>query len=238
MLRDYVAFDLETTGLSSDTDEILEIGALKVRDGKIVSRFNQLIHPKKVILPQVSELTGITNEMVHDAPEVSQVIPEFLAFCENDIVIGHNVMFDYKFTKTFAKRQGLSFEHQGLDTLKISRVVHKDFASKSLGAMCEYYGIVNESAHRAYHDALATAKLYQILAHHFENEYPKIFVPAPLVFKPKKNQPISEKQKEYLMKLIKYHKIDFNSSLEEMTKSEASRAIDRIILQYGKYQGR
>ena len=68
MLKNYVAFDLETTGLSCDTDEILEIGALKVRDGKIVQRFNQLIHPKKAILPQVSELTGITNEMVHQAP--------------------------------------------------------------------------------------------------------------------------------------------------------------------------
>lgn len=234
MLKNYVAFDLETTGLSCDTDEILEIGALKVRDGKIVERFNQLVHPKKAILPQVSELTGITNEMVHHAPEVSQVIPEFLAFCEEDVVIGHNVMFDFRFTKTFAKRQGLSFEHQGLDTLKIARVVHKDFASKSLGALCEYYGIINESAHRAYHDALATAKLYQILAHHFEVDYPEIFTPAPLIFKPKKNQPVSEKQKEYLMKLIKYHKIDFNSNLEEMTKSEASRAIDRIILQYGK----
>ena len=234
MLKNYVAFDLETTGLSCDTDEILEIGALKVRDGKIVQRFNQLIHPKKEILPQVSELTGITNEMVHQAPEVSQVIPEFLAFCEDDVVIGHNVMFDFRFTKTFAKRQGLAFEHQGLDTLKIARIVHKDFDSKSLGALCEYYGIVNEAAHRAYHDALATAKLYQILAHHFEEDYPEIFVPAPLVFKPKKLQPVSEKQKEYLMKLIKYHKIDFNSNLEEMTKSEASRAIDRIILQYGK----
>lgn len=234
MLKDYVAFDLETTGLSPDTDEILEIGALKVRNGKITDRYMQLIHPKKPINDTVAQLTGITDEMVAASPEVTQVIPEFLEFCEDDVVIGHNVTFDYRFTKTFAGRQKLNFDHRTLDTLKIARVVLKDLPSKRLGALCEHYHIVNEAAHRAYYDALATAKLYQMLAHEFEADFPAQFEPCALQFKPKKVQPVSEKQKEYLMKLLKYHKIDFNSSLEDMTKSEASRMIDRIILQYGR----
>ena len=234
MIKDYVAFDLETTGLSCDTDEIIEIGALKVRGGKICDRFISLIHPKKMISGAVEALTGITNDMVKTASEVSQVIPEFVDFCGDDILVGHNIMFDFRFTKTFAGRLGLKFEHQGVDTLKIARVVHSELPSKRLEALCEHYQIINESAHRAYHDALATAKVYQMMAHYYEEKYPEAFAPKMLVFKPKKVQPVSDKQKEYLMNLIKYHKIDFNGNLDDMTKSEASRTIDRIILQYGR----
>lgn len=108
------------------------------------------------------------------------------SFCEDDVLIGHNVMFDYSFVKCSAVREGLTFEKMGIDTLKIARKVHKDFESKSLGALCDYYHIENPAAHRAYYDALATAKLYQTLAHYFEPQDPKVFQPLQLQYKIKK----------------------------------------------------
>lgn len=146
MLKSYIAFDLETTGLKPQENEIIEIGALKVREGKVVDRFMEFIHPLSPISSAISELTGITNDMVATARSCEQVLPDFLDFCEDDVLIGHNVMFDYSFTKCSASKCGLPFEKNGLDTLKIARKVHKDFPSKSLGALCDYYHIENKSA--------------------------------------------------------------------------------------------
>lgn len=234
MIKDYVAFDLETTGLNCSTNEIIEIGALKVRDGKVVDRFNTLVHPKNPISPEITAITGITGEMTAGAPMAGEVIPAFLKFCEDDVLLGHNIMFDYKFTKIYTKRLGLPFEKQGIDTLKIARKVLKDLPSRSLEALCNHYNIVNVAAHRAYHDALATAKIYHLMAHEFEQQEPKIFTPVQLAYKPKKVQPATKKQKVYLMKLMEYHKIESKGNFEKLTKNEASRMIDRIMLQYGR----
>lgn len=177
MLKSYIAFDLETTGLSPQEHEIIEIGALKVREGKVVDRFMEFVHPDKPITSMITNITHITNDMVAGARSCPEVIHDFLSFCEDDVLIGHNVMFDYSFVKCSAVREGLTFEKMGIDTLKIARKVHKDFESKSLGALCDYYHIENPAAHRAYYDALATAKLYQTLAHYFEPQDPKVFQP-------------------------------------------------------------
>lgn len=234
MIKDYVAFDLETSGLNCETDEIIEIGALKVKGGKVAERFNQLIRPKVPVTPQITAITGITNEMLEKAQPVEKVIPEFILFCRDEIMLGHNVMFDYKFTKVYAKRYGLPFEKKGIDTLKIARKVLPDLESKSLGALCEHYEIVNQAAHRAYHDALATAKIYHMLAHFYEEKYPKLFEPENLIYHQKKVSPATAKQKVYLNELLKYHKIDFNQDMDAMTKSEMSKVIDKIILVHGR----
>lgn len=234
MIKDYVAFDLETSGLNCEMDEIIEIGALKVKGGKVAERFNQLIRPKVPVTPQITAITGITNEMLEKAQPVEKVIPEFILFCRDEIMLGHNVMFDYKFTKVYAKRYGLPFEKKGIDTLKIARKVVPDLESKSLGALCEHYEIVNQAAHRAYHDALATAKIYHMLAHFYEEKYPKLFEPENLIYHQKKVSPATAKQKAYLNELLKYHKIDFNQDMDAMTKSEMSKVIDKIILVHGR----
>ena len=93
---------------------------------------------------------------------------------------------------------------------------------------------MNASAHRAYHDALATAKIYQTLKHYYGDSYSELFVPETLKVKQKKVQPATNRQKEYLNELIKYHKISINSDLETLTQSEASRLIDKIILNHGQ----
>ena len=159
-MKDYVAFDLETTGLSPDSDQIIEIGAVKIRDGKISGKYNCIIHPEIEVSDFIINLTGISRDMLRKGIPLKEGVEEFLEFSGDLPVLGHNVMFDYSFVKCSAVREGLTFEKMGIDTLKIARKVHKDFESKSLGALCDYYHIENPAAHRAYYDALATAKLY------------------------------------------------------------------------------
>ncbi|WP_333813224.1 3'-5' exonuclease [Muricomes intestini] len=229
MLKSYVAFDVETTGLNPEQNEIIEIGALKVRDGKVQERFMEFIRPTESIQPAITELTGITNQMVEQARRRQEVIPEFLDFCEDDILVGHNVVFDYSFMKMSALSEGMAFEKNGIDTLKIAQKVHKDMKSKSLGALCEYYHIENNAAHRAYHDALATAKLYQTLAHFFEETDPKLFQPAALNYKQKPVMHATEKQIGLLRKLMQNNGIKITWNPETITRSEASKLIDQIL---------
>lgn len=233
MIKTYVAFDLETTGLSLEHDNIIEIGALKVENGKVNGRFMEFLKPDFPISPMITSITGITNEMVASARDTQEVIRDFMKFCGNDILLGHNIMFDYKFTKKYALKYGYSFEKKGIDTLKIARKVHKDLESKSLESLCAHYQIVNASAHRAYHDALATAKVYHMLAHYFEAGNEKLFEPEQLIHKPKKVQPATKRQLDFLKTLREHHDIHTPLIFEELTKSEASRCIDKIISEYG-----
>lgn len=229
MLKSYIAFDIETTGLNPLENEIIEIGALKVRDGKVADRFIEFIRPLAPISPMITNLTGITNEMVAGAKTRCQVVGDFLDFCENDVLIGHNVIFDYSFVKCSAMQDGLAFEKMGIDTLKIAKKVHTDLESKSLGSLCSHYHIENKAAHRAYHDALATAKLYQTLAHYFEGADPKLFKPVQLTYKVKKPQPATPKQLAFLKNLVQKKHIQPEWNPDTLTRSEASRIIDRLL---------
>lgn len=229
MLKSYIAFDVETTGLDPQENEIIEIGALKVRNGKVAERFMEFIHPLSPISPAITALTGITDEMVSDARPRCQVVSDFLVFCEDDVLIGHNVSFDYSFMKCSAAKDGLPFEKMGIDTLKIAKKVHQDLESKSLGSLCDYYHIENKSAHRAYHDALATAKLYQTLAHYFEDTDPKLFKPVPLTYKVKAPQPATPKQISFLTSLSRKKGIVPQWDAGTLTRSEASRLIDGLL---------
>lgn len=234
MIKDYVAFDLETTGLNVETDHIIEIGALKVKDGKVCERFIEFVKPPTSISTMITNITGITNEMVADARDTQDIIRDFVAFCGDCVLLGHNIMFDYKFMKKYASEYGHAFEKSGIDTLKIARKMLCNLESKSLGTLCEHYGIVNQAAHRAYHDALATAKIYHYLAHDFEDKEAKLFIPEPLQYKAKKTQPCTAKQIEYLKTLCAYHNICMHAHPEELTRSEASRFIDSIISTHGR----
>lgn len=229
MLRSYIAFDIETTGLSPAENEIIEIGALKVREGKVCERFAEFIKPNVSIPASITRLTGISNEMVDAARRREQVIPDFLQFCGDDVLIGHNILFDYSFVKINAKALGYSFEKQGIDTLKIARVVHKDLPSRSLGVLCEHYQIKNPAAHRAYHDALATAKLYQTLAHYYEDREPQIFQPSALVARSQKSLPATQKQRKLLERLAKERGREQTWEMEQLTRAQASRLIEAFL---------
>lgn len=229
MLKSYVCFDLETTGLDPLYNEIIEIGALKVRDGKVAERFMEFIHPQEEISPMITNLTGITNEMVANARPADTVLSDFLEFCEDDVLIGHNVGFDYSFMKSGASNLGLTFEKFGIDTFKIAQRTLKSLPSKSLSSLCEYYQIENKAAHRAYYDALATAKLYQTLVHYFENEDPSLFKPQQLTYKIKKVQPATAKQVALLQRLCSQKKKVPEWNPDTITRSEASRLIDSLL---------
>lgn len=234
MIKNYVAFDLETTGLNVETDNIIEIGALRVTNGKVTERFIEFLKPEQPISPMITNITGITNEMVANARNTKSIIRDFIEFCGDDVLLGHNILFDYKFTKKYAVEYGFPFEKKGIDTLKIARQVLKNLESKSLGALCEHYHIVNQAAHRAYHDALATAKIYHMLAHEFEADNEKVFLPEQLQFKHKKAQPCTIKQTEYIKALCCYHGLEMNYDFNALTRSEASKIIDGIISRYGR----
>lgn len=230
----FVAVDIETTGLSPLKDRIIEIGALKVVEGTVTAEFNQLINPLIPITDRISLLTGITDELVTDAPDITKVLKDFSEFAGDVPILGHNVLFDYSFLKVNFMDLDIPYERKGIDTLKLSRILHSDFNSKSLISMCKYYGIYNEHAHRALDDAKAAYELYCKLKNKFNQQVPEYFTEEPLIYKIKKREPITPRQKNYLNDLIKYHRIELKQPVENMSKSEASRFIDKIILSYGR----
>jgi DNA polymerase-3 subunit alpha (Gram-positive type) len=234
MENSYVAFDLETTGLRPSIDKILEIGAVKVEDGVVTETYETFIDHGIAIPERITDLTGITEEMVAGSPSVREAVEGFLAFARDAVLLGHNVQFDYRFMKRAVLNLGGSFERKGLDTLTISRQCLPQLPAKSLDQMALHYGIPQEHHHRALDDALTTARLYDRLKEEFADGFPQLFEGAPLICKMKKESPVTNSQKVYLRDLIKYHKIDSNVKIEMLTKNEASRMIDNIILNYGK----
>lgn len=234
MCNRYVAFDIETTGLSPETSEIIEIGAVRYEGEVALDSFSSLIRPSEKIADRITQITGITNEMVANEPSYEEVVPRFLDYIKDDILIGHNVAFDFSFMKVNARKLGLPFVNKTVDTLYLSRKFHEDLSSKSLEAMCRHYNVINEHAHRAYDDAVACAKIYQEMYKQYATDNAQIFKPKQLSYKEKKEEKITERQKMYLNDLLKYHKINLEISLEELTKREASRLIDKTILKYGR----
>lgn len=232
-INEYIAVDVETTGLDAAYERIIEIGAIRYRDGKESAIFQHLIYQERQLDANITRLTGITDEMLKQARPEKEVIQEFLEFAADDIILGHNVLFDYSFLKTTAGRHGYSFECKGFDTLGLAKRFHKKEGSRSLEAMCNYYQIHNERAHRALQDARAAATLFHRFLDSFAEDE-SAFVPVPLIYQEKKQSPITSKQKKYLLDLIKYHRIESCENLDLMTKSEASKKIDSIILNYGR----
>ena len=156
-----VVFDIETTGLNSEVDEITEIGAVKIVDGTIKEKFSTFVKPSKPIPEEVTALTHITDEMVKDAPSIKDVIYDFKAFCDNCVLCGHNVVgFDFKFIKKAAENNGLHFKNQIIDTLVLARTSSLRLANYKLGTIVSALGLTLEGAHRAYNDALATAQVF------------------------------------------------------------------------------
>lgn len=233
-MNTYIVVDLETTGLAPKTDRILEIGAWKVENGEFVRKFHRMVDPEMKIPERITELTGITDEMVAGQPKIAEATQEFVEFAGELPLLGHNLMFDYAFLKHAAVNQKLSFERAGADTLKISRKVLAALPSRRLGELCAYYHIPQQRAHRADEDAYVTAVLYEKMKKQFEADDPELFAPVQLQYKAKKQSLITNAQKGYLNDLLKYHKMKCDVQIDSLSKSEASRLIDGIILQYGK----
>lgn len=234
MIYDYIALDVETTGLNPAKDKLLEIGAARIIDGEVAETYSVLIDTGVPVPPRIQELTGITDEMQKTGRKIDMVIREFVEFCENLPVLGHNVQFDFGFLKQNAVNHGLVFEKQALDTLKIARRVLPEIPSRKLPDMCVYYQVDPGKSHRALDDALACHEILWRMWEEFGMKDPEAFSLHPLTYSAKKQSPITNSQKGYLNDLLKYHKIESAIRIEDMSRSEASRMIDRIILEYGR----
>ncbi len=161
--RSFVAVDLETTGLS-DKDEIIEFGAVRITEGRFDGYFSTLVCPNRPIKPITTELTGITQTLVNDAPEVFEVLPEFLKFAGDSILLGHNILrFDSKFLLRDCAKYGYKLKNPMFDTLSYARRVNSGlciFQKLNLTYLTEFFDIDVQKHHRAYEDALAAAELY------------------------------------------------------------------------------
>lgn len=162
LLSDYVIFDIETTGLSSSRDEIIEIAAIKVRDNKIVDRFNRLVKPDARIDEFITELTGITNEMVADAPSIKQVLPEFMDFIGNGFLMGHNVNFDINFVYDMLEKNGLGvLKNDFVDTMRFAKTIMPGLSGYKLINLADYFNVDASNNHRALKDCVITFEVYQ-----------------------------------------------------------------------------
>ena len=247
MIQDYVVLDLETTGLSPKSDRIIEIGAARVRQGKVEEVYSTFINPGRLLTQHTIELTGIQDENLANAPLIEDVLQPFLDFVGDDYLLGHNILFDYSFVKKAAVNHKLSFEKEGIDTLRIARRFLTEASSKRLGDLCEYYHIPI-TAHRALQDALATHALYGKLCEEFYEKEADTFKPRKLIFSVKKESPITLKQKEQLTRLCDRYGVALKEGhmiapiehvtstwidMDMLTRNEASRLYDRVMAVFG-----
>lgn len=156
----YIVFDIETTGFSSIKDAIIEIGAVKVTDGKITDRFSTFVNPKRPIPFEITNLTSITDEMVMDSPTIDVVLPQFLEFAGDGVLVAHNAGFDVGFIEQNCRSLGLSDEFVYLDTVALARVLLPTLSKYKLNIVAKALNISLENHHRAVDDAEATAEIF------------------------------------------------------------------------------
>ena len=155
-----VVFDIETTGLSSVHNKIIEIGAVKIKNGEIIDRFDEFVNPECSIPAEITELTSITDDMVRNADTISSVLRRFLDFIGNDVLIAHNANFDTGFIRAACKECGYDFENVYLDTVALSRFLNTDLKSHKLDGLQRYFGLEDFHHHRASDDAEMLAQIF------------------------------------------------------------------------------
>ena len=162
--EDYVCIDLETTGLRPSSDWIIEVAAYRVRSGRAEDRFVSFIRPGELnkVSSFITQLTGITREMVADAPLPEEVLPELFDFVGDDMVVGHNTCFDMNFLYDGALRAGLEpIGNDFTDTMRISRRTYKGLPNHRLGTLAQHLCVVPTTAHRAAADVETTIRCYE-----------------------------------------------------------------------------
>ena len=156
----YVVVDIETTGFSASSDKITEIGAVKIENGVIIEEFNQLINPGISIPWRITEITGITSDMVAGKPSIEEVLPLFIDFCADCAIVAHNARFDMGFIRYNANRQGIACDFEILDTVAMARRVFPYLRNHKLDTVASHLNIKLLKHHRAADDARATAHIF------------------------------------------------------------------------------
>lgn len=159
--KTYVVYDFETTGLDVSSCKIIEIGAVKIVDGKFTETFSTLVDPDEKLSPHIIDTTHITDEMLRGMPSIEQVFPDFNRFCDGAVLVGHNSNdFDGKILARIAKEQKFRFSDLHEDTMVLAKKVLHSVHNYKLRTVAKYFGIINETAHRALGDAVTTAKVF------------------------------------------------------------------------------
>ena len=225
IISDYIAIDLETTGIRLSKDKIIEVGLLKVKDSHIIDTFSCVINPDMQVDDKILELTKISKNELENAKRIHEVINHIVDFCEEYVLLGHNTIFDYSFVKKEANIAGLEFEKRGIDTYKLCKRVLPENVRKNLTDACNYFGIERKNSHRAFSDAYYTHVLFQEIIKNFKTL--EISSEAMKV-KIKKFVPIRKRTKEDLQKLLNCHRIGCKVNIDLLSESEAKRMMDKI----------
>lgn len=167
---EFVVFDIETTGLSPLSCKITEIGAVLVQKDEVLAVFNTFVDPEMRIPPEITELTGIDDEMVKGAPKTEEAIRQFLAFIGDRMLVAHNASFDISFIRKAASDYGLPFSNAYLDTVSMSRFVNPDLKKHKLDIVAEYFNLGEFRHHRASDDAEMCARVFYRMVDKLEND--------------------------------------------------------------------
>ena len=159
-LKNYIVIDTETTGLSAQRDHIIEISALKIKNGQIIENYTSLVNPGIMIPKSSIKIHGITDDMVKDAPTIDQVLPEFLDFIGNQPLIGHNLSFDLRFINSYLDK---NINHNLADTMLIARRKLSFLPNHKLITLIEYFKLGENQEHRSLSDCIYTYKVYEKL---------------------------------------------------------------------------
>lgn len=166
----FVVFDIETTGLSAQTCQITEIGAVKYSKGTIEEKYSRFVNPGVPIPHEVVELTGITDEMVKDADPIETVLPEFLHFVGQSTLVAHNASFDISFIRAAAEKCGIPFSPTFIDTVSMSRQINPELKNHKLNTLAEYFDLGDFDHHRAFEDAHMLALIFNAMAEKLKTE--------------------------------------------------------------------
>ena len=163
----YVVLDIETTGFSAASHKITEIGAVKIENGEITGEFHQLVNPEVPVPWRITEITGITSEMLEEMPTIGEVLPLFFEFCEDCAIVAHNASFDMGFIKLNAFQQGLECNYEIVDTLRMARKFFPNLENHKLNTVATHLNVEHINHHRAMGDARATAQIFLHCREHF-----------------------------------------------------------------------
>lgn len=167
---EFVVFDIETTGLSTSGDAITEIGAVLVSNGEVISTFSEYCNPERHIPENITELTGISDETVANAPKIDEVLPRFLEYCGNRPLVAHNANFDTGFIRAAASKLHIPFDNSYIDTLAMSRYVNTELSRHTLDTVAAFYGHDKFDHHRAFEDAKVCAFIFLKMAERISKE--------------------------------------------------------------------
>lgn len=229
--KDYIVIDIETTGLLPYCDEIIEVAAIKIKNNKIIDTFESLVKPELEIDKFVEELTGITNEDLKSAPSIIDVLPSYLDFIGDNILIGHNINFDINFLyDNSIDVLNKPLNNNFVDTLRIARKLLKNLEHHRLDDLCDFYNIEKRNLHRSLNDCLLTQKIYLSLIEDISNI--EVFKDS---FK-RKNFSKAIKAKDIISDFSEVDKDNYiykkfcviTGKLEKMTRKEAMQVIANI----------